>query len=201
MRRISAAPDAYALAAACTPTMIQTPASIGLLVVATLALAGCWTAPVASVQPKGEPRLIQDAIVVQSVKNSAIVRSVDATARGIVMFIPGDSAAATYRVGAGVRKLDRVRVGDRVRATITEELAVYVLRDRRVPVSGTVAKTVPTDARVLSVDQSYRLLTLQFPNGQTETFKVDRRVRLDEMGAGDEVVIRPVQVVSLRVRK
>ena len=37
-----------------------------------LALDGCWTAPIASVQPQGEPRLIRRAVAVESVKNPAI---------------------------------------------------------------------------------------------------------------------------------
>jgi hypothetical protein len=181
--------------------MLQGRAGLTLLVLATSALTGCWTAPVASMQPKGEPRLIQDAIAVQSLKSPAIVRSVDTGARSIVLSAPGDSAAVTYRVGPEVRNLDRLKVGDTVRTTITEELAVYVLRDGRLPVPGGVPEAIPTDARVLSVDPSYRLLTLRFPNGHTETLKVDRRVRLDAMAAGDEVVIRPVEVVALRPRK
>ncbi len=92
-------------------------------------------------------------------------------------------------------------IKDRVRATIAEEFAVYVLRDERLPVPGGLPEAITTDARVLSVDPSYRLLALQFPNGHTETLKVHRRVRLDEMGAGDAVVIRPVEILALQVRK
>ena len=67
---------------ACTPlAVIRDRTSIALA--GMLALTGCWTAPVASVQPKGEPRLIQDGIAVEARKSSAIVRSVDATARRI----------------------------------------------------------------------------------------------------------------------
>lgn len=184
-------------------TVIQGRASVALLVVATLALTGCWTAPVASVQPKGEPHLIQEGIAVQARKSPAIVRSVDASARSIVLSTPGDSAAVSYRVGPEVRKLDRIKVGDRVRVTVAEELAVYVLRDGRLlgPGGVPVPEAIASNARVLSVDPSYRLLTLKFPNGYTETLKVHRRVMLDEMGAGDAVVIRPVEIVALRVRK
>jgi hypothetical protein len=182
------------------PAVVQRRASAALLVVAAMALTGCWTAPVASVQPKGEPRLIQDGIAVEALKSPAIVRSVDATARRIVLFTPDDSAAVSYPVGPEVRKLDRIKVGDRVRAKIAEELAVYVLRDGRLGPGG-VPEAIASNARVLSVDPSYRLLTLQFPNGHTATLKVHQRVRLDEMGAGDEVVIRPVEILALQVRK
>jgi hypothetical protein len=179
--------------------MLRDRASVALPIV--LALTGCWTAPVASVQPKGEPRLIQDGIAVEALKISAIVRSVDATARRIVLSTPGDAAAVSYRVGPGVRTLDRIKVGDEVRAEIAEELAVYVLRDGRLLRPGGVPEVIASNARVLSVEPSYRLLTLQFPDGHTKTLKVDRRVRLDEMASGDEVVIRPVEILALQVRK
>jgi hypothetical protein len=126
---------------------------------------------------------------------------VDASARSIVLSIPGDFAAVSYHVGPEVRKLDRIKVGDGVRATIAEELAVYVLRDDRMLGPGGMPEVIASNARVLSVDPSYRLLTLQSPNGHTETLKVHRRVRLDEMGAGDAVVIRPVEILALQVRK
>jgi hypothetical protein len=181
-------------------SIIESTARVALLLVATLAITGCWTAPVASVQPKGEPRLIQDGIAVEALKSPAIVRSVDATARSIVLSTPGDAAAVSYRVRPEVRKLDRIKVGDEVRATIAEELAVYVLRDGRLLGPGGVPEAIASNARVLSVEPSYRLLTLQFPHGHTETFKVDRRVRLEKMASGDEVVIRPVEILALQVR-
>ncbi|HUK32267.1 MAG TPA: hypothetical protein VLV86_00065 [Vicinamibacterales bacterium] len=173
---------------------------VASLVVAAAPLAGCWTAPIATVQPDGEPRLIQRAIPTESVKRLAIVQSVDASSRTISILTPGESAV-TAPVDPGVRNLDRIKAGDKVRATLAEELTVYVLRDGQLPGPGGVPETIATDARVLSVDASYRLLTLQFPNGGTETLKVGRQVRLDEMRAGDEVVIRTVKIVALQVRK
>jgi hypothetical protein len=58
-----------------------------------------------------------------------------------------------------------------------------------------------TDAQVLSVDPSYRLMTLHFPDGRDETLKVSRQVKLDEMEPGDEVSIRPVEAITLRTKK
>src|SRR5215472_8456431 len=158
-----------------------------LLFTAPLALAGCWTAPVANVQPKGEPRLIQADIPVMSVRSPVIVESVDPGARTMVLRMPDAAQASTYKVSPAVSDLDRFRPGDRIRATITEELSVYV-----------AAQTIAANARVLMVDPSYRLLTLQYPDGQNETFKVGLHGKLREMEAGDAVVIRPVEVVALK---
>lgn len=94
------------------------------------------------------------------------------------------------KVARRVRNWDRISVGDRVRATIEEVLTVYL---------GSTTRSL--DARVLAVDPSYRLLTLQYPNGTTETLKVGLRARMQGIEAGDEVAIRPLEVRELRVQR
>jgi hypothetical protein len=165
---------------------------------ALLALGGCWTAPVANVQPKGQPRLIQSGIVVESPKDAAIVQSVDTAARTIsVSTSGGGTAITTYPVGPKVKDFDEIKSGDKVEPTLIEELTVYSLRDGKLPATNGSSETIASSAKVLSVDTSYRLLTVEYPNKEKETFKVSRDVKLDQMEAGDDVVIRPVQVVSL----
>lgn len=166
---------------------------------AALTVAGCWTAPVANVQPKGEARLIQAGIAVESVKDPAVVQSVDAGAR-ILVLTPRQGATRTYKAGPQVENLDRIKAGDTVRATVAEELSVYVLRDGQLPAAGGTHESIASDARVLWVDPSYRLLTLRYPDGRDETFKAPLGVKLGEMEAGDDVVIRPLEVRSLQVQ-
>jgi hypothetical protein len=188
---------AYRIVDPTTSSLLMRPVRRALLVVAALAQTACWSPPVANVQPKGEPRLIEDAIAVESVKPHAIIQSLDPEARSITVLSIGEARPVTYTAGPRVvRKLNRLKAGDRVQATVVEELTVYVLRDGRPP--DTAGSPHDVDARVLSVDHSYRLLTLRFPNGHDETFKVSRRVRLDEMEAGDAVSIRPVKAIAVR---
>jgi hypothetical protein len=170
-----------------------------LLFAATLASAGCWAPPVANVQPKGPPRLIQDSIAVESLKEPAIVRSVDQSNRTIAVQAVDAGTTTTYKIGPQVEHFDRVKVGDKVQPAVTEELTIYALRDGQLPDAHGAAQTIAADAKVLKVDRSYRLLTVRYPNGRDETFKVGLEVRLDEMEAGDSVVIRPIEAVSLRV--
>ena len=172
-----------------------------VLSAAALALGGCWTAPNANVQPKGEPRLIQSGIGVQSVKKSAIVQSINAGTRTIVVLPSGEATASTYKVGAHVSNFDRIKAGDKVDVTIAEELAVYVLRGDQLPAPSGAPETIVATARVLSIDSSYRLLKVQYSGGRRETFKVGLEVDLREMQAGDSVVIRTGEAVALRVRK
>jgi hypothetical protein len=170
-----------------------------LSVAAALAVSGCWTAPVADVQPKGEPRLIQGGIAVESVKDPAIVQSVDPAARTFVL-TSRHGVGCTCKAGPQVENLDRIKAGDTVRATVAEELTVYVLRDGQLPGTGGTHQTIASDARVLWVDPSYRLLTLRYPDGSDETLKVPLGVKLGEMEAGDDVVIRPLEVLQVQAR-
>jgi hypothetical protein len=78
---------------------------------------------------------------------------------------------------------------------------VYVRRDGHLPSAGGSPHTVVSDAQVLSVDPSYRLVTLHFPDGHNETFKVSLRVKLDEMETSDAVTIQPVEAIALRMKK
>jgi hypothetical protein len=178
-----------------------------LLLVTPFLLAGCWSAPTATVQPRGEFRLIQGAIAVQSVKPPAVIQSIDPDTHVITVLSQAQTSRqaqtspVTYKVSPAVRNLSRLQAGDEVRATVAEELTVYVLRDGQNQPSGTDGSPQTVDARVLSVDRSYRLLTLRFPIGYDETFKVSGSVKLDEMEAGDAVSIIPVEMIALRRKK
>lgn len=85
--------------------------------------------PIASVQPKGQPHLIQDAIAVESVKQPATVASVDTSTRTIVVFSPSDLTKITCKAGPHVSNFDPIKAGNKVQATVAEELAVYVLKN------------------------------------------------------------------------
>src|SRR5262249_7064357 len=146
--------------------------------------------------PSGEARLIQDSISVRSVKSPAIVESTDPATRTIV-FSPTPARQHRYTVASSVGNFGEIRTGDRVQANVSEKLAVYVLRDGKVPVPSGTPESVMSDAKVLMVDPSYRLLTVQYPSGATDTFKVPLGVRLTEMEAGNDVVIQPLEAVGL----
>ena len=172
-----------------------------LLLVTPFLLAGCWSAPTATVQPRGESRLIEGAIAVESQKPPAVIQSIDPDAHEMTVRAQAQTGPVTYRVSPAVRNLSGLQAGDSVRATVAEELTVYVSRDGQNQPSGTDGSPQTVDARVLSVDRSYRLLTLRFPDGYDETFKVSSSVKLDEMEAGDAVSIIPVETIALRRTK
>ena len=169
-----------------------------LLLAATLTLPGCWTAPRSDVQPPGEPRLIADHILVRSRRAPAVVQAVDAQARTVSLLNTRRRSSGVYPVSARVSRLGQVYPGERIRATLVDELSVYVLHADDPVIAG---ERIEPQARVLRVDPSYRRLVVQYPDGEEETFKVGLAVELTAMRAGDAVVIRPVDLTALKRRK
>jgi len=169
-----------------------------LLLFTILALPGCWTPPRSNVQPPGEPGLIAAHIRVRSHEDPAVVLAVDARSRTLSL-VDAARRSATYPVSSKVSGLGQVRPGERIRAILVDELAVYVL-DASEP-AFIAGKPIAPDAKVLSVDLSYRLLNVQYPDGAEQTFKVGLDVKLARMHAGDAVVIRPVELIALKRRE
>ncbi len=103
------------------------------------------------------------------------------------------------KLGRRVRDRGEIRAGDEVRATIKEVLTVYVA-----PLTGgpdAAARSRYPEARVLAVDPSYRVLTVQYPSGATETFKIGLHTQMRGMKPGESVEIRSVEVTRLRLRR
>jgi hypothetical protein len=164
------------------------------------ALTGCWTAPVASVQPKGDARLIQSAITVVAVKENATIQSIDADRRNVVLDLP-EGISPPVRLGPKVTNLAQIRAGDKGRVTVAQELSVYVLKNGQLPDAEGKWGSIHANAKVLIVEPSYRLLTLEYANGHIETLKVGLNAKLQEMECGDDVVIETTELLSLRVRR
>lgn len=108
----------------------------------------------------------------------------------------GDGQVATYVIRPGVQHWRRLRIGDEIDASISNALTVYVP-----DASSVLDKSHPPDARVLLTDRSYRLLTLQYASGTTDTFKVAIREHLPDIPPGSWVRIRPLEVLDLHARR
>jgi hypothetical protein len=169
---------------------------------AALTLAGCWTPPNANVQPVGKPGLIQGGIPVEVVQDPVTVLSIDAGRRTITLK-RDDGSTKTFTVAESVKNLDQLKVGDTIKATVKAELSVYILDNGRLPnPDGTTRpKTINFNAKVLEVDPSYRILTLQFSNGHTMTIKAGLNVMLEKMAPGDDVVMRSNEITAITIKK
>jgi hypothetical protein len=171
---------------------------VTLIAVATILLTGCWTAPNANLRPKGEPRVIEDSIEVETFMLPMRVESIDRVNRTVVVSSRG-AAPIQMRIAPGVRNWDDVRPGDQIRPKSKEQLTVYVAPQLESGSKGVTGSS--DDSRVLLVDPSYRLLTVQYANGRTDTFKVSLNTRLKDMEPGDSVAIQLIEAVELGVQR
>jgi len=171
----------------------------GLFLLA-LTFTGCWTPPNANVQPPGKPGLVQGDIPVDVIQYPVTVKAIDLSRRTITL-AHADDSQKVFNVLPSVDNLEAVKVGDVIRATVKAHLSVYILDHGRLPnADGTSRpKTINFNARVLSVDPSYRLLTVQFTNGRTLTIKTALNVQLTRMAPGMDVVMRSNDVTRIQI--
>jgi hypothetical protein len=170
------------------------------IIVLAAALAGCWVAPRSDVQPKGEARMIQEDIPVVSVKEDAKVQSID-TGQGVIVLKLADGLTATAKSAPDLKNFSKVRAGDTVKATVAQELNVYVLINGEVPGLDGKPVAMRTDARVLEIDPAYRLLTLEYANKSVEVLKVPLGTKLSRMEAGNSVRIETKELRAIKVQK
>ena len=168
--------------------------------VVLILLTGCWTPPDANVQPKGEPRLIQSGVSVQDNNVRATVQTIDATSRALTLKL-SDGTLVTCTVSPQVVVFDKIKASDPVKVTLAEKLAVYVLKDGRLPGASGTEEVIPFSAKVQMVDPSYRLLTVQYLNGQIEVLKADLDAKLTELQPGDAVVLQSAEAVAIHMEK
>jgi hypothetical protein len=143
------------------------------------------------------PRIVASGIEVEKGVDCARVESVDHAARTIVLGERG--VPLSLQVGRDVRNWGDIRVGELVRATIEEVLTVYVGPENEISRTAAGVRGRTPDAHVLLIDPSYRVLTVQYLNGETEAFKIGLSTPMQGIEAGDSVAIRPVEVIELHV--
>ncbi|MFO1432294.1 MAG: hypothetical protein U1F76_19480 [Candidatus Competibacteraceae bacterium] len=190
---------------------------LALIPTALLAFTACTTthtggSTASATAQSAEP----GAIVVDTAEMIATVAAIDKRNRRITLVAP-DGRRATYKVTKEAINFDRIQVGDRVKATVTEELAVF-LRKTGTPPSvgegaevalapkgampgGVVAETAEVTARVVAVDTMSRRVTLQFVDGSTKTVRVNPDVNLANVAPGDAVTVQITEALALAVEK
>jgi translation initiation factor IF-1 len=180
--------------------LIQSVVCILLTAITALMLTGCWTPPNANVQPPGEPRLIQSGVSAVDDHVRATVQGSDTGHRVLNLKLP-DGTEITCTVNRQVKNLDQIQPGDKVKVMLEEKLAVYALKAGRLPVESGKIETIGFNAKVQSVDPSYRLLKLQYLNGQTQELKVGLDAKLTEMQPGDAVVLQSAEAAAVHIYK
>jgi translation elongation factor P/translation initiation factor 5A len=159
---------------------------------------------------------VPGGVVVETHKMTATVTGIDAANRKVTLVTP-EGKKDTVTCGPEVINFDQIHVGDQIKVTVAEELAVYmsqagvppsdgaaavvVLAPKGAKPGGVVANTVQVTAKVTAIDLKNHKATLQFPDGTTKTFAVRKDVDLTKRQVGEEVVIRVTEALAISVEK
>ena len=146
---------------------------------------------------------------------TATVTAIDPASRQVTLLNKDDGKSKTFTLGPAVRNFDQIHVGDLVRATVTEETALFLNKPgaspgasqtttvTRAPQGGTPGMAMTDVAQVTGqiVAIDGRHVTLQFPDGQTKKVKVDKSVDTSGLKPGDLVTGQVTQAMAIKVEK
>jgi len=180
-----------------------------------LAVAGYAQESTATTKLEAKPGA-EGAIEVGAITAISKVTAVDPAKRTVTLTNP-DGVSNTYKLGKNVRNFDQIKVGDEVKATLLESVAVNVRKSSAPPdASGRgviavapkgampgviMAKTRQITAKILSVDTQARTVTVEGLAGGMPTIKVGPKVNLGELQKGDDVTLRVTDALAIRVEK
>ena len=163
-----------------------------------------------------EPDVARSKSVVETITATATVVAID-PARRTVALKREDGGLTTYKAGPEVINFDQIQVGDEVKATVVEEIAVYLVKGGMQPGAArsstfvrapkgakpgfTAVDTFDLTAEVAAINVEQRLVTLKLPDGATKIVRVGPAVDLKGVVAGDKVAVQVTQSVALQVEK
>jgi hypothetical protein len=194
--------------------------SLLLTLVALFMLAACSTAspppPATGESAVAYQEGVPGGVIVNTTDVSARVTAIDKANRKVTLLGP-DGEKFTVKVGPEAVNFDQIRVGDLVKATVTEELVisldegdtpssegqagVVALAPKGAQPGGLAAQVTQIVASVVAIDQVKRTVTLQFDDGSTKTFPVRNDIDLSQHKVGEKVVFRVTEMIAISVEK
>jgi hypothetical protein len=158
---------------------------------------------------------VPGGVMVNTVTVTVKVTAIDTKNRKLTLQKP-DGDKVTVKVGPEAVNFDQIKVGDEVKATLTEELVVYLVEESAVPdgaagvvalapkgsqPGGLVAMTEQITATVTAIDQTKRTATLRLEDGSTRTFPVRDDIDLSLRKVGEKVVFQSTEIIAISVEK
>jgi hypothetical protein len=157
------------------------------------------------------------AVLAGTATVTATIDAIDAATRKVTLKYP-DGTMHTITCGPEVRNFDQMKVGDVVKTTYAQSVAIWVRKATEKPAAAevqtvkvapkgamphaTITKTTEITATVEGIDYKKRTVTLKGPEGNVNTYPVDKRVkRLNEVKVGDEVVLRVTEAFAIKVER
>ena len=157
---------------------------------------------------------VPGGVVVQTYDQTATVSKIARETRRMTLAEP-DGTQINVKCGPQLANFDQIQVGDKVSATLTEQLVVFVRNSGEAPTSTgrstvdlapvgadpVVADTEEISCKVTGIDLPNHKATVQFPDGRTKTFKVREDVDLSQEKVGENVVLRSTETMAIRVQR
>ena len=155
------------------------------------------------------------AIVVDTFTTTATVTGIDAARRELTL-VTQNGHRERYKAGPEVVNFDQIQVGDRVKAVLTEEVAVALGKGAGpIGTSGVGVAVAPVGAKpgavmvetseitakVTSVDARKHKITFELPDGTTKTVKAGRKIDLSAVQPGETVTMQVGEGVAVTVEK
>jgi hypothetical protein len=188
-------------------------AAPALMLAALLSSAGCKST---KDEGKGSTEVVETPrgkSEISTHTTTATITGIDAPSRRVTLTTP-DGRTSTYTLGPEVRNFDQLRIGDQVKTTLTEEVAVSVQKGgtptsgegtvvSRAPVGGqpggVIANTRQVTGKIIAIDG--RDVTLRFADGTTRKIKAGKDVDLAGISPGDTVTARFTEAMAITVEK
>lgn len=153
---------------------------------------------------------LSEAVVV-----TADVVGIDRADRMVTLVGPRGNVVE-IEAGEEVRNFDQIKVGDKVKMTYYESVALYLGIPGSQPEAdaaevvgraakgekpgGVVVGAIDVSATVRGIDKKKRELTLEMPNGHVVTHKVDPSVKaFDTLRVGDTIHARLTRALAIAV--
>ncbi|MHB9009205.1 MAG: DUF2059 domain-containing protein [Limisphaerales bacterium] len=151
-------------------------------------------------------------VFVETLEIAAKVAAVDAATRRVTLVSP-EGVKQTVKVGPQAINFDRIRVGDQLTLTVTQELVVQMgepedidggtalvaLAPKGAKPGGLVAEAVQVIGTITALDTTHHRVTLTFDDGSSRTLPVRGDVDLGRRKIGDKVVFLLTEMVALTV--
>jgi len=181
-------------------------------IIATTLLTGCITD---GFEDSSFIETSDGAIVVDRFTMTATVQAIDAGKRKLTLVTTGGSKS-TYKAVPEIVNFDLIQVGDQVRATVTDEVAIFI--GRGAPPSamaavgvalapaggkpaGVLVDTEQITAKITAVDATKHKVTFQLPDGTTKMVKAGNTVDLSTVRPGDDVNMQVSEGLVIAVVK
>jgi len=194
--------------------------------VAALALTACSShsgsvkpaSPAANFNPNAftNTGAFAGQMVVDTLSRTDTVVAIDSALRRIELK-HANGTITSYKCGPEIRNFDQIKAGDQVKATVVDEVGVYLKpasQSQSLTATGTTVgarlgakpgvvnlDTLDLTARITAIDPWQHQVTLQTADGRTRPITVSEYINLADFSVGDEVSVRLTQALAVLVEK